>query len=360
MSFCHQGAWKTGHRRSMKIRSGAWQSHGLRTRYRAILGRGCCIVLATILAGCEAPLDLSAVNAEAERPTRRADLFQAIARHADKVVVVGGMGAVVQSVDDGNNWQRTTLPDKPFLVDVAACPDGRFYAVEKTDGLWSLQADGSWNRQALPEMTEPQALSCDASAGVWVIGGFSTILHSVDGGANWDTWSLDEDLYLTTIQFPDRDHGVVTGEFGTVLVTADGGSTWVRASDLPDSFYPQAAWFASPTTGWVVGLNGTIWTTGDGAQSWQTMQNHSPAPLYGITGFDDSLLAVGENGTILHHRIGDGSWTPLEEVSQSRGYLRGVAGLGDGRFMVAGGGGALFAVTVPDGTEPTRQEASNE
>jgi photosystem II stability/assembly factor-like uncharacterized protein len=153
---------------------------------------------------------------------------------------------------------------------------------------------------------------------------------------------------------------VVTGEFGTVLLTADGGSTWDRASDLPDSFYPQAAYFASPTRGWVVGLSGTIWTTDDGAQSWQSVQNRNPAPLYGIAGFGDWLLAVGDNATILHHRIGDASWTPLEEAGQARGYLRGVAGLGDGRFMVAGAGGALFAVTVPDAGAPTRQEANNE
>jgi len=344
----------------MKIRSGARQSHGSRTRYRAILGRPCCIILATILVGCEAPLDLSAVNAERERPTHRSDLFQAVARHQDSVVVVGGMGAVLQSANGGGSWQRTTLPDKPFLVDVAACPDGRFYAVEKMDGLWSLQPDGTWSRLALPEMTEPQALSCDASSAIWVIGGFSTILHSVDGGANWDSWSLDEDLYLTTIQFLDRDHGVVTGEFGTVLLTADGGSTWERASDLPDSFYPQAAYFTSPTAGWVVGLNGTIWTTGDGAQSWQAMQNSNHAPLYGITGFGDALLAVGDNGAILHHRVGDASWTRVEAAGQSRGYLRGVAGLDEGQFLVAGGGGALFAVSVPDAGAPARQEAQNE
>lgn len=318
------------------------------------------MVLAALLVGCEAQLDLSGVEAESARPTHRADLLQAVARHAENVVVVGGLGTVVQSTDRGDNWQRTTLPDKPFLVDVAVCPDGRFHAVEKTDGLWSLQADGSWSRHELPEMTEPQALSCDAASTLWVIGGFSTILHSVDGGANWETWSLEEDLYLTTIQFLDREHGVVTGEFGTVLLTADGGSTWERASDLPDSFYPQAAWFNSPTSGWVVGLNGTIWATADGAQSWQSMQSRSPAPLYGIAGAGDSLLAVGENGTVLRHRIGDASWAPLEGVSQARGYLRGVAGLGDGRFMVAGGGGALFAVTVPDAGAPTRQEASNE
>ena len=104
-------------------------------------------------------------------------------------------------------------------------------------------------RQALPEMTEPQAMTCDSANVIWVTGGFSTIVHSADAGASWETWSLDEDLYLTTIQFLDQQHGVVSGEFGTVLLSADGGVTWNRASDLPDSFYPQSAYFTSPAKG---------------------------------------------------------------------------------------------------------------
>lgn len=341
----------------MTICTGAGQSRGSHSGPLAAPCRPCCIALCLFLAGCEAPLDLSGVEAESARPFHRYDLFQAVARHGDRVLVVGGMGAVVQSSDGGGSWQRTILPDKPYLTDVAACPDGGFHAIEQTDGLWSMQPDGGWIRQAVPEMTEPMALSCDPSGTLWVIGGYSTILHSLDGGSSWDSWSLEEDLYLTTIQFIDRDHGVATGEFGTVLLTADGGSTWDRASDLPDSFYPQAAYFASPGTGWVVGLNGTIWATVDGAQSWESMRTGTNAPLYGIAGLGDTLLAVGENATILHHRIGDASWNALEDLTGSRGYLRGVAGLGEGRFVVGGGGGTVFAVNVPDGGPPARQNA---
>ena len=317
--------------------------------YGAITSRLCLVFLGTTLAGCEAPLDLEGVNSQLAQPTQRADLFQATARYQDTVVVVGAMGTIVESTDGGSNWQRTTLPDKPFLVDVTVCTDGSFHAIDKTDGIWSLQADSSWNRQALPEMTEPQAMACDPSNVLWVIGGFSTILNSADAGASWDSWSLDEDLYLTTIQFVDQQHGIVTGEFGTVLFTADSGVTWNRAIDLPDSFYPQSTFFTNPTTGWVVGLSGTIWRTESGGQAWQRMENGNNTPLYGISGFGNTLVAVGDNATILYHRIGDTSWTSLNDASKSRTYLRGVAGLDDGQFIVAGGGGTLFTVTIPDG-----------
>ena len=318
------------------------------------------IVLATILAGCEAPLDLSGVNSQLSQPTQRADLFQAAARRRDTVIAVGGMGTIVQSLDGGANWQRTTLPGKPFLVDVTVCPDGSFHAIDKTDGIWSIQPDGNWARQSLPEMTEPQAMTCDAANVIWVTGGFSTIVHSDNAGASWQTWSLDEDLYLTTIQFVDRRHGIVSGEFGTVLLTEDGGVTWNRVDDLPDSFYPQSAFFTSPATGWVVGLNGTIWKTDSGGQSWQRMESGINTPLYGITGFGNTLVAVGDNATILYHRVGDESWTPLSDATKSRTYLRGVAGLGDGQFITAGGGGALFTVMIPGNGTPAGLETPDE
>jgi photosystem II stability/assembly factor-like uncharacterized protein len=331
----------------------------LSARYRAFSIHLCLVCLGANLAGCEAALDLSGVNSQLALTTQRADLFQAAAEHRGDVVVVGGMGTVVQSTDGGSNWQRTTLPDKPFLVDVVACPDGRFFAIDKTDGIWSFRPGEEWVHQALPEMTEPQAITCDASNVIWVTGGFSTIYHSNDSGASWESWSLDEDLYLTTIQFLDRQHGVVTGEFGTVLLTADGGLNWDRADDLPDSFYPQSTFFSDPANGWVVGLNGTIWKTDSGGQSWQSMPNGFKTPLYGITGQGDTLVAVGDNATILYLNAGDASWTQLKGATQSRTYLRGIAGLGDGQF-VAAGGGTLFTVTIPDGEAAASPEAPDE
>ncbi len=328
----------------------------LNTRHRTVSTVLYIAFLGTMLAGCEAALDLSAVNDQLSQPTYRSDLFQATASYQDTVVAVGGMGTIVQSTDGGASWQRSSLARKPFLVDVTVCPDGSFHSIEKTDGIWSMQPAGNWLRQSLPEMTEPQAMTCDFANGLWVTGGFSTILNSGDGGSNWKTWSLDEDLYLTTIQFTDQLHGVVTGEFGTVLISNDGGLSWSRADDLPDSFYPQSAYFANPATGWVVGLNGTIWETVNGGQSWLDMRSGISTPLYGIAGLDNTLVAVGDNATILYHKMGEAGWSPFSDATKSRTYLRGVTGLGNGQFIAAGGGGALFAVTIPhDDTQPNAE-----
>jgi len=299
-----------------------------------------------LVAGCQARLDLTAVHAQQARPLQRADLLQAAAEHEGTIVTVGAMGVVITSGDGGASWQRTAIVEKPFLVDVSVCPSGEFYAIDNVGFLWSRQSGTSWSSGPLPEGTEPQALSCDLSGTLWVVGGFGTILSSADSGSNWDAYSLDEDVYLTTVQFVDAAHGFVTGEFGTVLYTGDHGSTWQRAQDLPDSFYPQAARFIDASTGWVVGLNGTIWHTSDAAQTWQQEKNGNKAPLYGIATVGDAVVAVGDNATVLYRRRGDPSWAKLESSVGTRMYLRAIVDLGDDQFA-AGGGGVLFTAAVP-------------
>ncbi len=299
-----------------------------------------------LLAGCQARLDLTGVHAQQTRPIQRADLLQAAAEHEGMIVTVGAMGVVITSEDGGTSWQRTSIVEKPFFIDVSVCPAGDFHAIDNVDGLWSRQSESSWSSRPLPEGTEPQALTCDVSGTLWVVGGFGTILSSVDAGSNWHVYSLDEDVYLTTVQFVDAAHGFVTGEFGTVLYTSDHGSTWQRAQDLPDSFYSQAAHFIDASTGWVVGLNGTIWHTSDGAQTWHQENNDNSAPLYGIAIVGDAIVAVGDNATVLYRRRGDPSWSKAESSVGMRTYLRAIVGLGGDQFTAAGGG-VLFTAAVP-------------
>ena len=304
------------------------------------------MIVILLLASCQARLDLSGVQSQQSRSVQRADLLQAAAEHRGTVVTVGAMGVVITSEDGGTSWQRTAIVEKPFLIDVSACPNGEFYAIDNVDMLWSRQSGSSWSPIPLPEGTEPQALTCDASGTLWLVGGFATILSSSDAGSSWDPYSLDEDVYLTTVQFVDAVHGFVTGEFGIVLYTDDGGSTWRQVQNLPDNFYPQAAHFVDQSTGWVVGLNGTIWHTSDGAQTWQQENNGNNAPLYGIAIVGDAVVAVGDNATVLYRHRSKPSWSKLESSVGTRMYLRAIVGLGDQQFTAAGGG-VLFTGAVP-------------
>ena len=312
------------------------------------VGRYCSAIMLLVLLinGCQARLDMSGVLSQQSQPVQRADLLQAAAAHGETIVVVGAMGIIITSDDGGTTWQRTTLDGKPFLIDVSVCPSGDFFAIDNVGALWSSASATDWSENPLPASVEPQALTCDESGALWLVGSFGTIMTSVDGGGKWKTYSLDDDVYLTTVQFVDPEHGYITGEFGTVLHTRDNGSTWQRVEDLPDNFYPQAARFIDQYTGWIVGLNGTIWYTGNGGKTWSQEDNGHNAPLYGVALVGDRLVAVGDNGTVLYRRPGEADWAQLENSVGTRTYLRGIVALSDGRFAAAGGG-VLFTSALP-------------
>ena len=55
------------------------------------------------------------------------------------------------------------------------------------------------------------ALTCDAQGRIWVVGAFSTILSSTDGGASWSEDSFGEDAQLTSVQFVDDNTAYIAG-----------------------------------------------------------------------------------------------------------------------------------------------------
>ena len=58
------------------------------------------------------------------------------------------------------------------------------------------------------------------------VGYYGTILVSEDAGSKWKQAPSGTKELLTSISFPDADHGWAVGEFGTILHSQDGGASW--------------------------------------------------------------------------------------------------------------------------------------
>ncbi|NCF19373.1 MAG: glycosyl hydrolase [Haliea sp.] len=302
------------------------------------------------VAGCEAPLELERVQAQLQQSTQRSDLLQDVAASGEALVAVGNMGTVLTSADRGQSWQRQTLEGKPFLMAVTTCPDDSFVALDYARKLWFSDTEGMrWESRPIDTVETVQAMACDPAGKLWVVGSFSTILSSDDGGNTWSETSLNEDLLFTTIRFLDENTAYLLGEFGTVVRTTDGGATWENLEYLPDEFYPQDAHFDNDQVGWVVGLTGTVLVTTDGGNSWRRQDSGTAAPLYGITRNGGKLYVVGGNGTVLQSSVqeghsGDNRWTAVEHGKPIRFYLRGAVPVADGELLVGGGAGALYVI----------------
>lgn len=307
-----------------------------------------------VLAGCEAPLDLSRVEAGRDKAVQRYDELQDGLASAGRIIVAGLGGVVIESADHGRSWQRTVLaaPDglAPSLIAAAQCPDERIALLDFNRRLWTRsKASDAWRPIDLPTAEDVLALTCDPAGRLWVVGGFSLILRSSDGGENWDDLSTGEDAMLTSVSFVDADTGFIAGEFGTVLKSVDSGESWEPVTPVPNGLYVQSALFIGPETGWIAGLNGLIYRTEDGGESWQQEPTPTHAPLYRLARAEGVMFAAGNYGTLLRN---DGKgWRAIKRDGNAFGYIRALVPLDGGSLLIGGAG--MVDVIAANGVQVT-------
>lgn len=307
--------------------------------------------LAGLLAACEAPLNLERVAAEKARDIRRYDMFQAVAHNGERVMVVSSVGAIVTSEDSGNSWKRSNLPGRPALIDITACANGNFYALDSERRVWREDSDGAWVPAAIDTQENTLSIHCAPSGRLWVTASFGT-LYWTDGEeapAQWNEFSLYEDLQFTAVRFVDEQNGFALGEFGVVLASTDGGDNWEQREAIPNEFYPMAVDFLDASTGWAGGLDGVIWQTLDGARSWTRQESVTTAPIYNLHAGDEGIFAVGGSAKLVE--LKGGAWSVFEGAPEVLAFMRGLDALTNGSLLVAGGGGTLAVIPLAHRTQ---------
>jgi photosystem II stability/assembly factor-like uncharacterized protein len=308
-------------------------------------------LLVGLLSACEAPLNLEGVAAEKARDIRRYDMFQAVAHNGDRVMVVSSVGAILTSEDSGNSWQRNDLPGRPALIDVTACANGKFYALDSERRVWREGSDGDWVSAVIDTQENTLSIHCAPNGRLWVSASFSTLYwtETEAATAEWNEFSLYEDLQFTSVRFVDEQHGFALGEFGVVLASLDGGDSWEQRESIPNEFYPMAVDFLDANAGWAGGLDGVIWQTEDGARSWTRQESVTTAPIYNLHASSEGVFAVGGSAKLVE--LKDGAWSVFEGAPEVLAFMRGLDTLANGSLLVAGGGGTLAVIPLAHRTQ---------
>ncbi|MBS1188308.1 MAG: glycosyl hydrolase [Rhodocyclaceae bacterium] len=303
------------------------------------------LAISGLLAACSQAPDMSGVDRERRKAVQRYDVSQAIAGNGKAVVAGTQSGAVLVSKDQGKTWARTEL-GPVSLVDIAACGDAGFVAIDHYHKVWSADAVGAdWKSVPLAEPRTPLAVTCDRRGGWWVSGSGSAIAGSTDRGATWKVSRLGEDTQITTIQFVDDRHGIALGEFGRTVLTEDGGATWKKGANIPGDFYPYAALFTSREEGWVSGLAGQVLHTVDGGKTWQKQANAAQASLYRFFVHGGVPYGAGAGGVIA--RLEGGTWRQMPYPDAVPVFLGGSTSLpGQSAVLIGGPGGLLRAIST--------------
>ncbi len=112
----------------------------------------------------------------------------------------------------------------------------------------------------------------------WAVGGnpggwppalFSTILHTADGGNNWETQSSPSEQCLKGVCFTDTLNGWAVGgmnfpnDYNIIINTIDGGEAWSEQY-CETSQVLKSVSFIDQNNGWIAGDSGTILHTDNG------------------------------------------------------------------------------------------------
>ncbi|MCI0512645.1 YCF48-related protein [candidate division KSB1 bacterium] len=160
----------------------------------------------------------------------------------------------VTTTPDEKNWLFGGLPQQQaFLGQGKNVPGNNFAPVNVKNILWDLEFVNS--REG------------------WAVGFGNTILHTSNGGLNWERQSIpSEQGLLYNVDFTDSLNGWVISQAGEIFQTVNGGHTWTLNAKVEVRLC--GLHFNNKTTGWVVGGQGTILNTVNGGKTWQTVLFH--------------------------------------------------------------------------------------
>lgn len=241
---------------------------------------------------------------------------------------------------------------------------GQAWAVGKY-GLIVHTKDGgrNWEKQASGTTQVLSAVSFADDRVGFAVGRGGTILATRDGGLSWRMQSCGINEHLLGVQALSETKAYVVGAFGTLLSTSDGGTTWVKSKlsgEKPGSRIAEgigsevepnlnAVYFITPKIGWIVGESGLILHTRDGGQTWTSQDGGSKlAELFAVI-FRDELRgwAMGQRGTFIWTKDGGQHWFPIKLRIDRDLYAAALEGervvvVGDRVFLKTQNGGSSW------------------
>lgn len=223
-----------------------------------------------------------------------------VARAGQRLVAVGERGFIVVSEDNGGSWRQVRSPVSMTLVKV------RF--LDDLEG--------------------------------WAVGHAGVVLHSRDGGLNWDK-QLDGVL-AANIELQEAKQ-VAEAARDAEKAQERLAQAQQLVDDGPDKPFLDLL-FVDARNGIVVGAYGLAFVTHDGGLTWQSMRSRIDNPsglhLYSIERVGADLFIAGEQGTLL--RSSDEGKTFESLASPYEGTTFGLQSTNAGSILAFGLRGKAF------------------
>jgi photosystem II stability/assembly factor-like uncharacterized protein len=318
---------------------------------------------------------------------------------------VGGNGRIIKSNNGGIAWSELSSGTSLDLIrDGCFLNENQGWLLENGNIVLHTENGGDdWTRiDTLPDYAEAFCFTGEQKG--WAVAN-SCIMHTADGGQNWNIqftaigytlrmcdiafiddqhgWALGEDTLLRTVNggqnwtrhpigcfglrsicFTDALTGFAAGLSGGIMKTTDGGITWsLRSTGTLTDF--EDIYFCDAGHGWAAGIapgpsfQSIVARTTDGGETWQVIQPPFNQYLYEIAFADSSNGWIsGSNGTILHTTDGGLTWEKQNLLTSN--YLYNIDFIDKYTGWATGGYGTILKTNHGGmvGTKPTHIPSS--
>lgn len=274
-----------------------------------------------------------------------------VTRAGDRLVAVGERGHILFSDDNGSTWLQASVPVSVTLTSVEFPTKDKGW-VTGHDGVvlhsidggenWELQLDGKKVNELLVNYYEKQVVykqaeleSVDESQKEEVSLELENLLYSLE-----DTQIAIENKSLKSfmdVWFADELTGFVIGSYGIMFRTEDGGGSWEpwgkRLNNI-DGFHLNA--IASGKSGlFIAGEAGTLYRSTNGGIHWSNIESPYQGSFFSIAvnKKNDQVYALGLRGNAFRSDDGGQSWRKIETSVETP--LFGASVLRDGSLAIA-------------------------
>ncbi len=139
----------------------------------------------------------------------------------------------------------------------------------------SIFSQNFWQRINSPTTQRLNSIVFLDSLNGWVSGDSGVIIHTTDGGENWETQFSNDSLNVVNLFFLDYQTGWASAwsgfyePYGTyILKTTNGGLNWAKEYLTVGEKFANSFYFLNTSKGFAVGYPGLFQRTIDGGTTW--------------------------------------------------------------------------------------------
>ncbi len=276
----------------------------------------------------------------------RETFYDIVFLNKQKAVIVGARGQILVTHGTYNNlWKPRDSKTREMLTSLSFIDEKHGWAAGY-GGVIVHTVDGGENWEVLREASPGNLPLLDiqfVSKKIgYACGAYDTLLKTIDGGKSWKSQPTGIDNIYNGLHFHDAKNGFLVGEFGSILRTADGGKSWrqMNINGYQGTFFGLT--FLSSKKVLAYGITGNLFISHDGGANWKNILIDAKDALFMAAVNGDDVIVVGRSGIMLLSNDGAKSFTKKYDTENMS--LAGVCSHPGGGFVGVGEFGKILKI----------------